>query len=345
MSNGFPGGLDTYVTTLDLSGRLMVGFSRNLKKYPVGRYTTITPVKQVRGAYLYFDPLGNARLQNFPNQTRWSPGTRRPASQANTRPFEEKTFTCVRHNFGVELDQLGIDLANWPILERESEAIANDAMVARSRRVTEKLVTTSLYPAANVTTATALAGGFLHEGNTADPRIFTALTEADRLIQVATGGRVKPGELSVLMNHNTAIRLSRSREIREYVMQQEQAQKQITLEKDSFNGSFYLPDVLYRHNVVVEDILNNVGNRESSNDVFVPIFPDNAMLVFMKPGDADGTEGEATFSTHVQFLYEDMKVEVWPDTKHRNTEITITDHTAEEVVAPVTGVFIDNVFS
>jgi len=347
MSTSYPGGNDTHIPDLDLSGNLMIGFSRNVKKYPVTRYMTPTPVKLKRGPYLYFNPLDNARLPNLPQANKWASGTIRPASFGTSRGFEQKTFTCQRYSFSTLLDMEGIEQANWPVLERNSEELAHDAMVARSIRGCTKLTTQSLYPAANVVTAASLtgAGNFLDLGTSAAPYLFKALSSADLIIQNGTGGRVQPGELSVLMNHNTAVRLARSREIREYVMQQEQAYKQITMDKDSFNGSYYLPDVLFRHNVVVESLQYNANNRGASGEAFGPVFPDNTLLVFCKPGDLDGNEGEADYSTGHIFIYEDLKVETFPDQRNRVTEIVITDTTAEEVTAAPTGVIITNIFS
>lgn len=347
MATSYPGNLDTYIPTLDLSGNLMIGFSRNVKKYPVTRYMTPTPVKLKRGAYLYFNPLDNARLPNLPQGNKWPSASIRPASFGTSRGFEEKTFTCTRYSYSTLLDMEGVEQANWPIYERNSEELAHDAMVGRAYRACGKLTTQSLYPSGNVVTATSITGtgNFLDLGTTAAPYLFKALSQAGLIIQAATGGRVTPGELSVLMNNNTAVRLSRSREIREYVMQQEQAYKQITMDKDSFNGSYYLPDVLFRFNVVVESLQYNANNRGASGEAFGPIFPDNQLLVFCRPGDLDGNEGEASYSTGHMFMYEDMKVETFPDVRNRVTEITVTDTTDEQVTAPPTGVIITNIFS
>lgn len=345
MATSYPGGNDTFIPTLDLSGNLMVGFSRNVKKYPVNRYVSLTPVKKSRGAYLYFRPEDNARLLNLPHANKWASGTNRPVTNSTTRGFEEKTFTTTRYSYTTELDQRAIDLANWPVLKRHTEELAKDAMVARAYRSTTKMFDAAQYPAANVKTATVLGGGFLNGGTTADPRILQAFTEADLIIQNATGGRVTPGELSVMFNHNTAVKLSRSRELREYVMQQEDAWKQITLSKDSYNSAYYLPDVLYRHNVVVESLQYMDDPRGAAAETFTPIVPDNTALVFMREGDLESEEGEASYSTAHVFVYEDMNVEVWPDAKHRKVEITVTDETDEQIVAPVTAVLITNLFS
>lgn len=347
MTVGYVGKNDTYIPTLDLSGNLMVGFSRNVKKYPINRYVSLTPVKKTRGAYLYFQPTDNARLPNLPQHNRWAAGSNRPASNASLRGFEEKTFTTERYSYTTELDQQAIDLANWPVLKRHTEELAKDAMVARAYRAATKMFDSTQYPASNVVRADALASGYLDGGSAADPRIFQAFSGADLLIQNATGGRVTPGELSVLMNHNTAVKLARSREIREYVMQQEGAYKQITMEKDSFNGAYHLPDVLYRHNVVVESLQYNPNPKGSAADTFTPVVPDNSILVFLREGDLESEEGEASYSTCHVFVYgpDDLNVEVWPDNKHRKVEITVTDQTAEAIVAPVTAVLITNVFT
>jgi len=344
MAAGFPGGTNTHIPLLDISGNLRISHSRNLKRYPVTRVCTVTPVKKKRGSYLYHNPQDNFQVLRRAN---WPATTNRPTGNGTLRQFEEKTFVTERYSFDGELDTEAVELANWPVLQMHAEELANDAMIARTKRVYDKLFDTAQYAASHTVTATSLAGGFLDGGSSGDPRILRALSSAGLIIQGDTLGRVRPHELSVLMNNTTALKLGRSREIREYVSKQEKAYGQITLEKDSFNGAYGIPDELYRFSTVVEDLYYQAEPFGAADRTGLPVVPDNTLLVFMREGDtmSDGVEGAQSFSSLHVFCYEDLVVETLEDRWNRNTKMAVTDQTAEVVVAPLTIVQITNIFS
>lgn len=345
MSVGYPGGSNTYVPTLELSGNLMVSFARNVKKYPVNRYCRVTPVKKDRGAYLRFDPLSLARFPNVTNANVWSPGTLRPTYSDGTLGFEQKTFQTKRYNFGKLLDQRAIDLANWPILKMHSEALAQDAMTHRAYTVANKLFDTTQYAGSHVVTASSLAGGFLDGGTTSDARIKKAFDGCAGLIQKDSMGKVRWGELSVLINHNTAKTWSQSREIREYVMQQSDALKNITLDESNYNAAYGLPSKLYNFNLVIEDLYYNPYNQGDTAAVGTPIVPDNKAVVFFSGGEQEQPEGAPSFSTCHVFAYEEMTIETWDDPRNRITELDVVMDYDTQIVAPVTGVVLTNLFS
>lgn len=346
MAIGYPGGQsNTYIPTLDLSGNLMVSFSRNTASFPLNKYITITPVKLPFGSYLRFNPLDLARLRNKPYGSQWAPGTLRPTGFHNTVGFEQRDFRCTRYNHSITLDKLAVDVANWPVQKTHTEMLGQEAMTERAYQVCRKLTDSSQYAASHTVTASSLAGGFLDGGTTADPRIFKALSGASQIIQADSMGRVKQGDLGVLMNHNTAIKLARSRELREYVMQQQDAWKQITLDDTNYNNRYGLPKTLYTYEAVVEDTYYNDSNRGATGEAGSVVFPDNTMLVFVRKGGLEASEGAANYSTCSLFVYEDMTVEANEDVRNRLLYMDVVDHFAVEVVAPVTAVLITNVFS
>lgn len=344
MAIGYPGGNDTYVPALELSGNLMVSFSRNLKDYAVNKYTQITPVKIPVGTYLYFNPQDTARLPNQPYGPRWAPGTPAPTGFANNLGFEAKTYQTVRDAFPVTLDQRSVDIANWDIQKKHSEALAQRAMANRAYRVATIANTGALF-GNNTDTATNLAGGFLSAGTTADPKIYVALSAAALAIQAATQGAVKQGMLGVVMNATTAIKFSRTREIREYLMQSPSAPAMIRMDEKNLNGVYGLPPTLYTYKVVVEDTYYNANNRGAATDTSTAVFDDNAIVMFTKESDLDGEVSSPSYSTFHQFVFEDMTVEVFPDTRNRLLEMRVTDESDPKMVAPPSGYRISAVFS
>ena len=345
-NQGYPGGNDTYVPTLELSGNLLVSFSRNVKRYPVNRYASITPVKQPRGAYLLFNPNDQVRLRNPATGSKWAPGTLRPVGFYNTLGFQQQTYTTERHNFPITLDQRAVDIANWPIQKTHTEALAQQAMTERSYNVCTKLTTSGNFPSANVyASGTAIGGGALDSGTTANQIIYNTFSNAALQIMAATAGRIKRGDLFALMNAKTATRLSRSREMREYLMQQPDAMRMIEQKKnDGWSDNYGLPDILHTTHIVVEDLFYNGNNRTGATvtDANSPVFPDNTIFFGVREGDLESAEGAASYSTAHVFVYEDMTVESDYDKRNRLLYLDVVDEYTPEIVAPVTGVLVQN---
>lgn len=351
---GQGGGNDTYVPTFELSGNLLVSFSRNVKKYNVNRYSKLVPVQKKRGAYIYIPPQDMVRLAAVNTTTpaksgyKWAPGQPRPRGTHNTLGFLTYTFTTERYAFTMDLDNLGIEQANWPILKAHTEGLAQIAMTHRAWLVCQTLFDSTQYPSANVVAnGTASGGGGpLYGGTTSDPRIKKAVDQACLTITAATAGRVRQGEISVLLNNYTAAKLSQSREIREYVMQQENSEEYIALKKVKPN-TFGLPPYLYGCEVIVEDMYFDTNNRSGSQtlvdaDTTVQIVGNNKILFLVRTEDLEGAEGASDFSTATTFLYEDMKVQSKSDDWDRVTSLGVVDDFDQKITAPGTGYLIQD---
>lgn len=346
MANGYPGG-STHVPLLELSGNLMIEFGRNLDKFPSNRYSRVTPVKNDFGTYLRFNPQDLARSSNIPNDGLWAPGTARPVYTDQTLGYEPKTFKTKRYNYGKPLDKRGVDLANWPLMKMETEALAQLAITVRSYNVANTIFTTANYDASHVVTATTANGaGFTQDGTTSDPRIKKTLDYCARKIQQDTLGRVKWGNLSVLINHNTALRWSATREIREYLMQHADAWKMVTGAKDkSYNAAYGLPDTLYGYNLIIEDTFYNTHNPGAATVTPSIIVPDNQLAVLLADGEQEQLEGGKSYNTCHVFAYEEFTVETFDDPKSRVVELNVAMDYDVQIVAPATGMIVTNLFS
>jgi hypothetical protein len=343
---GFPGGDNTNIPLLELSGNLLVEYGRSLKRL-INRVVRRTPVKKAVGAYLHFDPLSLARLNNRPQGNKWAPGTLRPTGFQNTLGFTTRTFRTERYDYPCTLDKRAIDQANWPILKNHTEMVAQTAETDQWLTVVGKLFDTGNFPSTHTDTATNLNGqGFTQSGTTADPRIKNTLDAASAVIQKNTMGRVRWGNLSCLINHNTARRWSQTREIREYTMQQVNAYKNITGEKDpNYNEAYSLPSRLYNYNLVIDDVYYNPYNEGSSSAVGTVAVPDNKALVFLAEGDLEQAEGTASFNTCHVFEYEAWTVESKDDGWNRIVDMHVVMDYDTQIVAPATGFVITGLFS
>jgi hypothetical protein len=346
-NQGYPGGNDTYVPTLELSGNLMVSFSRNVKRYPVTRYAGITPVKQPRGAYLLFNPSDAIRMNNLPQGLEWAPGTLGPVGFANTLGFQQQTYLTKRYSEAIMLDQRSIDIANWPIMKSHTEGLAQKMMTHRAYQVCTKMTTAGNYPSGNVfASGTAAGGGPLDAGTTSNPYIYNTFSNVVLLIQALTGGRIKRGDIFALGNAKTFTRMSRSREIREYLMQNPEAFRMIQQKKgDGWSENYGLPQELYTTTTICEDMFFNTNNRGAATDTNSPVFPDGTLFFGVREQDLESAEGAANYSTIQVFIYEDMNVETFTDQEHRYTKLRTTDEFDVQVAAPITGVIVQNVFT
>lgn len=343
----FPGGINTIIPLHDASGNLQIEFSRNPKSCKLNKYTVQQAVSVPRGAYAYFNPNDTIRLKSG---SKWAPGTPSPTGYTNLQGFEQKNFVCERYAFVSTLDQLGVDVGSWDVQKMHAKRLALQAMISRTNVVLGVITNTANYAAANVVTATVASGsGFLDGGTTADPRIMNAFQYAMQLIQVATGGRagVAGAKFGALMSVDTARRLSRSREIREYVMQQINAPSLVTGSDESFMSStnYMLPDMLYKVDVVVEDTFINTGNDASVLDVNSNVMPNNVIIIYVREGGFNKEYGDQSFSSFTQFVYEDMTTEAMVNTWDRLVALRVTDFFDFKITSPVSVVVITNVFS
>lgn len=347
MAYGLPGGSNTVIPLFELSGELMIAYGRKLDM-AVNRYSKVTSVKSTVGNYLQFKPEDLARFTNLPQSPVWAPGTPRPTGWSNQQSFQVQPFRTTRFAPNpVILDKRSVDVASFPIMKTHTAKLGQDAMTHQAYRVCTALTTTGNYAASHVVAASdaSLAGGFLDVGTTADPNILQAFNGATRIIMRDTMGAVRYGQISALMNHNTALRLSQSRELREYLMQQAGSLGNITQKDKGYNAIYGLPDTLYNVKIVVEDTWYVPYNRGSASEVPTVVFPDNTIVLFVADGDLEVPEGATSFATCHRFTYEEMTLETKDDSWNRLIEMSAVMDYDVQIVAPPTGFIITNCFS
>lgn len=346
MAFSYPGGLNTPIPSLELSGNLMVSFSRNPTKFAVNKIAQIQPVKQWRGLYAYFNP---ADLARFPSgntkQNLWANGTPSPTGFTTQQGFEYREFTCLRYAFASSLENTAINQAPWPVVKTHTELLAQKAMSNRALLVANLLTTSANHLSTHVSTATALGGGFLSTGSITNPVILNTLNAAAQVIQLDTRGLMTYQNLSVVMNPNTARKLSQSSEIHTFLAQSQFAMDQIRGNKPGQNARFGLPDQLYAYNVIVEDAVYDSANVLATSDTPAYVFPDNKIVLVMREEDMEASEGAHSFSAVHLMVNEDLLVEDKDDEWNRMTHLRVVDTIVPQFVAPVSAYLITNVFS
>ncbi len=344
-------GTQVYVPLLELSGKIQVNYGRSVSslKAKLNGYTKQVTTTGMRGNYLRFNPAENARLGR---DLRWAQNTPRPLGRDNGIAWKVAQWEVERYQDARVLDMDTVDVANFEVQAFTTAALAQIVMANRTNKVCSKITTSGNYPASQVKTASTLCGGFLDTGTTANPLFMVALQEAKAVIQSGTFSRFSDGELGFLCNPNTARKLSRTRELREYVAQQAGSFDFIKGKVKEYNGGYMLPPLVYDTQVIVEDTMLttdpvNKSGTEAETGTFA--FPDNTAIVFARAGDLGASEGTVgqDFSTFTQFVYGkgDMALESQTDNWNRQQYFGITDWFGVEITSPLTAVLITNLFS
>src|SRR5262245_12429340 len=117
---GFPGALNvlvpTYGRSRDVDGRLIVGFSRNPRKFGLPSYVQYTPIQEPIGYYLKISNQENARVVNTQDFL-WSDGQNRPQRNRDTESHNFLPFRTERYDYGFSLGTKAVRVATWPIVE------------------------------------------------------------------------------------------------------------------------------------------------------------------------------------------------------------------------------------
>jgi hypothetical protein len=133
MSAAYPGGSNTFVPSHEASGKMVVDFSRNAKKFAIAKYAQLVPVKKNVGYYLKMTIDECARvLDASGNNFDWAPGNDAPHGNDGTESFEWKGFQTQRKAYAFNLDYLTVEQASWDILAQHGRIKAQQAMTVRT---------------------------------------------------------------------------------------------------------------------------------------------------------------------------------------------------------------------
>ncbi len=341
-----PGGSNVVVPTLDLTGNLQVGFSRNAKRFAVNQIAKITPLQKMRGLYLYFNPLS---LVRFPggntNQNYWAPGTMAPTGFNDLLEFEMREVVANRYCFPATIDQLAVEQATWNITKAHSEALAQKAMTNRAMLVANLITDSTQYDASHVATAATWGGGAWDAGTVTTPYILKGINAAAQVIQKDTQGLLNYKNLTLVMNPNTARKMAQSAEVHDYLARSQWALPQLRGDEKNQNSFYGLPPELYGVKLVIEDATYTGDNKLHTAASPSFAFPDGKAVLLLREEDLVGTESAFSYSAVHIFPYQDMVVESFDDTRNKLMELRVIDNIAVKFVAPVSAALVTSAVS
>lgn len=340
MAVAYPSGSNTFVPSHEASGGLIIGYSRNPKKFKLPQYIKMIPVKKDYGLYLNITAQVAARLINTNlSDFVWSDGQEAPTGADNLESFQYLSYRCYRYAYPFMLGSKAVSQADWPIMEVQSGFMAQLAMTARTQIVWNGLTTGANWNG-NTGTATALVGGFLDTSTTVTLYVKKLFRYVSELILQATIGVVNRDELCVIMNPHTAGLISESPELVDHFKNNVYALQQVRQDAPNQNGQWGLPDKLYGVNVIVEDAVKVTSRKGAAVTTSTYVVPAQTMVFASRPGGVMGMEGIPEFSTSQLFMFSEMEVESKYDADNRRHQGRVIEDYGFNVAAPASGYLV-----
>ena len=342
MAAGYPSANNTYVPSHEATGNLIVGFSRNPKKFKLNQYTKLVPVSKGGGYFLSITPEEAARVINTNlSDFVWHDGQEAPQGNTNTESFVYTKYLTDRYSFPFTLGNKTVDQADWPILSVHAGIAAAKAMTARTVNVVNTLTTTGNW-SGQTDTATNLGGGKWDVSGATDKFIRKTFNQVSENILQASLGVVQRSDIICVINPNTARLMAETEELRDYLKQSPFAMGQVQGDKagESSNDTWGLPDQLFGIKIVVEDAVKVTSKKLATSATKAYALPNSYAIFTSRPGGLVGIEGVADFSTCHLFMYEEMTVESFNDVNNRRTTGRVTDDYTPALVAPASGYLV-----
>lgn len=353
---GFPGAYNVYIpgTNGDADGRLIVGFSRNYKKFTFPQYCQYVKAPAPSGYYLKITNQEQTRVVNTQDFL-WPDNDLRPQRNRDTESHNFLPFRTERYDYGFTIGEKTAKYASWPIVESHSQIKATQAMTNRSLRGATVLSTAANWNTtadpdltANHTSATATAlgaGGSIYSGTSTDPRLKKALNIIAVAITLDTAGVVgdDPEQMMVVINPTTARKLAESAEVHDYIKGSPDALQELKAGQGP-NAKYGLPSMMYGYKIIVEKA-SRVTGRVGATLARSFIIANDALYVVSRVGGLEGVYGAPSFSTLTMFYVEEFTIERFDDPKNRLTEGHVVEDAVEVLTCPASGWYVADISS
>lgn len=336
----YPSGYNTYVPNTQATNNLIIDFARNVDDFKLNQYTQIIKVDTNVGLFTRMTNEVCSRFQNA-NESVWTDAEDRPLGAQNLESFANETYRTIRRNFSVTLGDLSTSQASWNMTAQYQKILGTQAMTARTAAVIEELTKTSNYDNSHVVDVTTSYGAW-DTSTTSTGFIKQTIYETSNQILRDTLGCVRPEDLMLVVSAEGAAELMQSQEIVDYIKGTPDSWKatQGTLAP---GGTYGLPPTLYGIRVIVEDSVR-VSSSKGGSRVTSWLWPKTTGVICARPGSLTAMQGP-NFSTAVVFAKEEMTAESFADQRNRRTILSVTEDYCAQVIAPVSGVVLTNLFT
>lgn len=336
----YPGGSNTYIPNHRATNGLVIGFSRNVSKFPLNRYIQIKPVSQDQGKFLRITAEEAGRiLDSDLSEFVWPDGADRPMNNDGTELFAYDDYRTRRYNFGYKLGFKAHKQADWAIGKTHQQIKAQQAMTGRTARVHAVLAANSSWETGHRKDVTTIDGntGTWEASTSARQDIKRSLNYAAEQILKSTLSVVRKEDLQLVIDPTGAHRISECQEIVDHIKGSPEAYSQVKGGEGKWS-QWGLPDQIYGFNVVVEDTVKTASRRGAATTVRDFVMPAGTAYLLARPGELVAPDGEGpNFSTITLFVAEEMTVQEYTDEKNRRVEGHVVDDYVPVQTASVSG--------
>lgn len=344
----YPGGSNTYIPNHKATGNLVIGFSRDVKRFPLNQYIQLKPVTQDQGKFLRITAEEAGRIMDSNlSQFVWADSADRPQNNDGTELFTFDDYKTLRYNYAYALGYKAKNQAEFGISKVHQQIKAQQAMTARTNRVHSILAASSSWETGHRKDVTTISGvqGPWDASTTARQDIKKSLNYAAEMILKSTLSVVRKEDLRLVINVPTAHEIAACQEIVDHIKGSPEAYSQVKGETGRWS-QYGLPDSIYGFPVVVEDTVKVTSRRGASAATRGFVMADGIAYLLARPGSLVAPDGEGpNFSTISLFVYEEMSVQEFDDEKNRRIEGHVVDDFVPVVTASVSGFKFEGITS
>lgn len=341
--------------THEASGKLVVDFSRNVKKFALPRYCQYVPTGGKAGArenqgYYYSMGLDEAvRMSDSDgNDAGWADGAPRPSGTVD-ETFDMVQFRTRRYERGFRVGFDTANLANWDVLAQRAAMASSRLMTLRTAKVAAKLTTTGNYASTHYSAVASMSGasGTWAQSTTARSDIKRTLLNAAEIINLDTNGVVGIDDLRLVMSPTDARQVAQTQEIIDMLKHSPEAAayiKDATLAGSNLNAQWGLPPKLYGIELCIEDAVKNTA-RKGATTSKSRVWPTGSAVLMSRIGALEGVAGAPSFSSITLFMREEMNVETNTENWNRRHLGSVVDDYFTAFTAPISSFLFTNIIS
>lgn len=349
-----PGPSNVYVPNHEASGKLVVDFARNPKKFAINQYVQIIPVDQILGLFQQMTIEERGRvLTTDAAEYAFADGSDAPLGADGTEYFIWQQYLARRYAYGFLMGQMTAQQATWDILAQHAGIHAQKAMTVRTLQVYNQMTTSGNYATGHVSavfggTITGTSGTWT-QSTTARGDIKRSLEFGSEKILDDTLAGVEPEDFHLVIGTAQAALLTQSQEIVDYIKSSPDAYAQLRGELPNRNKFYGLPEKLYGFDIVVDSTRRVTSQKlqtRAASAIYGGLSSVGSLNAFMiaRPGGLVGVANAPSFSFIANFVYKqfDMVVEVKNDDDNKRIKGRVIDCFVPVVVAPQAGFWFQN---
>ncbi len=332
---------NTYVP--ELIEKLVIDYSRNIRKFPINRYVQIVPVKKQKGFYPRMSREEAGRLlQSSGANFSWPDNQNRPDHNGEMEEFAFWPFSTMRWDFGFNVGQLAEEQASFDIVAHNAGIKAEQAMRWRTSQVLSAATTTSNYDSncyvSDITSITGVTGKW-SLSTTSRMDIKRSLDYAVDTIITQTLNGVQPADMMLVISRGCARQMSVCQEIINMISHSPEAYAEMRGELPNRNIFYGLPNKLYGYDLIVEDTAKTTSRKGAASVAKTTMLADATPFMCSRVGAlvSERASESSSFSTHILFMKEEMTVEQFQDPKNRKLDHHITEDYQAIVASPISG--------